>query len=67
MPIDIGLDALDELLSAGARLVEVLPQREYVEEHLPGAVNIALRDVSATGVGVLDRGRPVVVYCWDSL
>lgn len=67
MPIDIGLDALDELLSAGAQLVEVLPQREYVEEHLPGAVNIALRDVSATGVGVLDRGRPVVVYCWDSL
>ena len=67
MPTDIGLHALDELLADGAQLVEVLPQEEYVEEHLPGAVNIPLRNVSAEGVEALDRGRPVVVYCWDSL
>lgn len=67
MPTDIGLDTLDELLTDGAQLVEVLPQPEYVEERLPGAVNIPLRDVSATGVEALDSGRPVVVYCWDSL
>ncbi len=67
MPTDIGLDALDELLSGGAQLVEVLPRAEYVEEHLPAAVNISLRDVSARGVEALDRERPVVVYCWDSL
>lgn len=67
MPTDIGLDELDQLLADGAQLVEVLPEAEFVEEHLPGAVHIALRNVSATGVQVLDRGRPVVVYCWDSL
>lgn len=67
MPTDIGLDALDELLNGGAQLVEVLPRAEYDEEHLPGAVNISLRDVSAKGVEALDQGRPVVVYCWDSL
>ena len=67
MPTDIGLDALDELLSGGAQLVEVLPEAEYVEEHLPAAVNIPLREVSVIGVEALDRGRPVVVYCWDSL
>jgi rhodanese-related sulfurtransferase len=31
---------LRELLDAGAQLVEVLPEREYAEEHLPGAINI---------------------------
>lgn len=67
MPVDIGLEALDELLASGAQLVEVLPPAEYLEDHLPGAVNIPLRDVSPEGVTVLDRGRPVVVYCWDSL
>jgi len=67
MPTDIGIDELDQLLADGGQLVEVLPEEEYVEEHLPGAVNIPLRNVSATGVGALDRGRPVVVYCWDSL
>lgn len=67
MPADVGIDELDELLAGGAQLVEVLPQEEYIEEHLPGAVNIPLRDMSPAGVGDLDRGRPVVVYCWDSL
>ena len=67
MPVDIGLEQLDELLAAGAQLVEVLPRSEYLEEHLPGAVNIPLRNLSAEGVKVLDAGSPVVVYCWDSL
>jgi len=67
MPTDIGLDALDGLLAAGAQLVEVLPGAEYDEEHLPAALNIPLRQVSATGVSALDPQRPVVVYCWDSL
>lgn len=67
MPVDIGLDMLDEQLAGGAQLVEVLPRAEYLEEHLPGAVNIPLRDLSVEGVDALDAGRPVVVYCWDSL
>lgn len=67
MPVDIGLDTLDELLAGGAQLVEVLPAAEYLEEHLPGAVNISLREVSPEGVNSLDPKRPVVVYCWDSL
>jgi len=67
MPTDIGLEELDELLASQAQLVEVLPHAEYVEEHLPGAVNISLRDISAKGVKVLRAADPVVVYCWDSL
>ena len=38
---------LRELLSTGAQLVEVLPEAEYVEEHLPGALNIPIKMLDA--------------------
>lgn len=66
MPTDIDLRELDRLLDAGAQLVEVLPADEYEEEHVPGAISIPLRQVTAEAVK-LDPSRPVVVYCWDSL
>ena len=59
---------LRELLDQGdAQLVEVLPEGEYREAHLPGAVNIPLKALAAETTAELDRQRPVVVYCWDSL
>ena len=67
MATGIGLAELKRLLSEGAQLVEVLPVAEYAEEHLPGALNIPLKELDATSVGPLDRSRPVVVYCWDGL
>lgn len=67
MVTPIHLPALRELLTAGAQLVEVLPADEYREQHLPGAINIPLKTLAATTAGALDRGRPVVVYCWDAL
>jgi rhodanese-related sulfurtransferase len=44
----------------------VLPAREYGEDHLPGAINLPLRRIEAEAVTVLDRTRPIVVYCADS-
>jgi rhodanese-related sulfurtransferase len=41
--------------------VEVLPEREYAEMRLPGAVNIPLKQLDAKSPGVLDRERAVVV------
>ncbi len=67
MPSDIDLHQLDQLLAAGGQLVEVLPADEYEEEHLPDAINIPLRRVASEAVEKLDRGRPVIVYCWDAL
>jgi rhodanese-related sulfurtransferase len=59
---------LAELLDDGdTQLVEVLPEAEYRAVHLPGAVNIPLKLLDARTTGMLDRTRPVVVYCWDSL
>jgi rhodanese-related sulfurtransferase len=63
----IDLGTLKRLLDQNAQLVEVLPAAEYAEEHLPGAVNIPLKQLDGTTIQQLDRGRPVVVYCWDSL
>jgi rhodanese-related sulfurtransferase len=64
-PIDA--HRLRELVAAGAQLVEVLPEGEYREEHLPGAISIPLKKLDASTAQQLDRARPVVVYCWDGL
>jgi rhodanese-related sulfurtransferase len=67
MATRIGLAQLQELLDGGAQLVEVLPAAEYTDEHLPGAINLPLKQLDATTAAQLDRSRPVIVYCWDSL
>ena len=67
MPTRIELAQLQRLLDGDAQLVEVLPAAEYAEEHLPGAVNLPLKQLDATTAAQLDRSRPVVVYCWDTL
>jgi rhodanese-related sulfurtransferase len=67
MPEGVDLDRVQELIARGAQVVEVLPEEEYSELHLPGAVNIPLKKLDADSAAALDRGRPVLVYCWDSL
>jgi rhodanese-related sulfurtransferase len=63
----IGYPRLRELLDAGAQLVEVLPEQQFTEEHLPGAINVPLKRLDADSVAALDRTKAVVVYCWDGL
>jgi len=53
-------------MEQGAQIVDVLPAREYGEDHLPGAVNLPLRKIEADAARALDPSRPVVVYCADS-
>jgi rhodanese-related sulfurtransferase len=66
MPTVIGRDELRKLTGDGAQLVEVLPAEDYEWAHLPGAVNVPLKELDAR-TGQLDRSRPVIVYCHDSL
>ena len=61
----IDRDRVRELIRHGAQVVEVLPAEEYEDEHLPGAVNIPLKELNADAAGVLDRSKPVIVYCYD--
>jgi rhodanese-related sulfurtransferase len=67
MPRIVDLHGVRELLERRAQLVEVLPREEYEELHLPGAVNLPLKELDAEHAKQLDRERPVVVYCWDAL
>ena len=48
-----------------AQLVEVLPADEYEDEHLPGAINIPLKTLTAETAGQVDPARPVIGYCYD--
>ena len=63
MVTDIDRSALLELIDAGdVQIVDVLPEAEYLDGHIPGAVNIPLKSLDENTARVLDRGKPVVVY-----
>ncbi len=65
MRTNIDRNTLQQLLAQGAQLVEVLPAAEYAEAHLPGAVNLPLKQLTRETSARLDRARPVIVYCHD--
>jgi rhodanese-related sulfurtransferase len=67
MPNPIDRHEVQRLLAdEQAQLVEVLPQAECEDEHLPGAINIPLKELDRERTAGLDRARPVIVYCYDS-
>jgi len=51
---------------AEAQLAEVLPAKEYEEEHLPGAIHLPLTKLTRETAAKLRRDRPVIVYCYDA-
>jgi len=61
----VGREDVKRLAREGAQIIEVLPPKEYEQEHLPGAVNIPLKELDAKRASSLDRNRSVVVYCHD--
>jgi len=66
MPTAIDRHEVERLFTdRRAQVVEVLPAAEYEDEHLPGAINIPLRELDRQTTSRLDRGRPVIVYCYD--
>ena len=48
--------------TGGAYLVDVREPSEYAEGHIPGAVNIPIRDLAAN-LGAIPLDAPVFVYC----
>jgi rhodanese-related sulfurtransferase len=63
---EIDREQVRRFMEQRAQIVDVLPAREYGEDHLPGAVNLPIRKIEAEASRVLDPGRPIVVYCADS-
>jgi rhodanese-related sulfurtransferase len=66
MPSPIERDEVQRLVAEEAgQLVEVLPAKEFGEEHIVGAINIPLKELDERAPRELDRDRPVIVYCND--
>ncbi len=66
MPTVVDRTVVQKLVvDRSAQLVEVLPEKEYEAEHLPGAISIPLGTLNRESVRQLDPGRPIVVYCYD--
>jgi hypothetical protein len=66
MPKSIDHTEVRRLVSEeDAQLVEVLPAKEFSEEHITGAINIPLKELDRRAPVELERERPVIVYCND--
>jgi rhodanese-related sulfurtransferase len=66
MPTGIDRNEVQRLVAEeDGQLVEVLPAPEFEGEHLPGAINIPLKELNRETARQLDRRRPVIVYCND--
>lgn len=46
----------------GVQVIDVLPEQEYAESHIPGAINIPLKQLTADTASALRRDKPVAVY-----
>src|SRR5829696_727341 len=58
MPQAIDIDEIRPLLTDGAHLSEVLPPDEFEEEHLPGAINLPLKQLTEQATASLAKARP---------
>lgn len=68
MPREIAVEEVQHLVrERDAFVLEVLPAREFEEEHLPGAINVPLKELTEEAVADLDRARSIIVYCWDDV
>ncbi|MFZ0678326.1 MAG: rhodanese-like domain-containing protein [Candidatus Binatus sp.] len=55
------------MLPSGVQVVDALPTHEYATAHIRGAIHIPVGRILRDAPALLDRTRPVVVYCRDSL
>jgi rhodanese-related sulfurtransferase len=65
MPVEIDHDEVQQLIAAGAYLLDVREREGYDAEHLPGAVSLPIKKLDRETTAHLDRDRPVIAYCWE--
>jgi rhodanese-related sulfurtransferase len=65
MPKTVDRNEVQQMLTRGAQLVEVLSAKQYKEAHLPGAVNLPLEKLNQLSAAKLDNTTPIIVYCYD--
>lgn len=61
----ISREELQAAIDAGTvTVIDALPESNYVQQHLPGALNLVEADVAERAATVApDRAAPIVTYC----
>ncbi len=65
MPTSIDRDDVQRLMREGAQLVDPLPEAEYAEEHITGAINNPQGRLNKETTAHLRKDQPLIVYCYD--
>lgn len=47
-------------------LIDVLPEGEFEEEHIAGAVNIPLKKMDRQATAQFAKDDALIVYCYDT-
>ena len=66
MTVRITREDVQRMTAEGAVLIDTLPEGEYAEEHIAGAVNIPQKNLTAQGTAHLAQDPPLIVYCYDT-
>jgi rhodanese-related sulfurtransferase len=61
----IDLARVVELQHQGAQIIEVLPNKQFEEHHLPNAISLPLAKFQRSELAKIERNRAIIVYCWD--
>ena len=65
MTTRVDLDRMLDLVGRGALVVDVLPAATFEAVHIPGARSLPLQTLRPEQLADLDRGHPLVLYCFD--
>jgi rhodanese-related sulfurtransferase len=66
MATRIAREDVQRMTAEGAVLIEVLPESEYAEEHIAGAVNIPQKHLTPQTTAHLAKNAALIVYCYDT-
>jgi rhodanese-related sulfurtransferase len=66
MPMRITREDVQRMTAEGAVLIDTLPEGEYAEEHIVGAVNIPLKKLDRQTTAHLAKDDVLIVYCYDT-
>ncbi len=56
-------NSVERKIKAGAAVVDVRTEDEYMDEHFPNALNIPVGELSARAGEIGSKDRAVILYC----
>ncbi|MFQ6019189.1 MAG: rhodanese-like domain-containing protein [Dehalococcoidia bacterium] len=65
MPTKVTREDVQSMIGEGAQLFDPLPESEYADEHIAGAINVPLRKLNRETTSHLRKDQPLIVYCFD--